>query len=308
MARGVTRSMMPPTRKTIVRDPVASTAARRLPGPESSRLMTWITTPARPPRVWAPNPSAPGKAGIVAVGSDAGVGCDSVDGAAAPHPAASNAAPSSVPARPDAARCPVDFNARPRKVQSSSVPPPPVPAGRAAQLLEQDGDTAPAITILSPVPRAALGASAVRVPRLAAALARSPILVALTLADSSSLPVPAVDDDGHRRRAAKRLIEKRHEMLIRLTDDHGRAALPASTLLTRGATVVPHDPGRLKKGRTQVRDALTVGIFRADVAPAPDTDDDLAIGHSMTILPRSARQETAGSRRTIIRPARRRRR
>ena len=57
------RSMVPETLKTTMRGPSASTAARRLPGPESSRFVTAITLPPRPPFVREPWPSAPGKEG-----------------------------------------------------------------------------------------------------------------------------------------------------------------------------------------------------------------------------------------------------
>jgi len=56
-------AMVPPVRKTTVRGPLASQAARRLPGPESSRWFTARVRPPRPPMVPAPNPSAPGNAG-----------------------------------------------------------------------------------------------------------------------------------------------------------------------------------------------------------------------------------------------------
>ena len=55
----------PPTRNTTVRGPGASTASRKLPGPESSRLRTKTTRPPRPPGVAAPKPSAPGEARAV---------------------------------------------------------------------------------------------------------------------------------------------------------------------------------------------------------------------------------------------------
>ena len=56
--------MVPDTSKTTIRGPSASTAARRLPSPLSLRLVTFITRPPRPPMVYMPCPSAPGKAGI----------------------------------------------------------------------------------------------------------------------------------------------------------------------------------------------------------------------------------------------------
>jgi hypothetical protein len=54
--------IVPATSNTTVRGPSASTAARRDPGPESSRLVTLITAPPRPPVANRPAPSAPGKA------------------------------------------------------------------------------------------------------------------------------------------------------------------------------------------------------------------------------------------------------
>src|SRR6266540_3801830 len=56
------RVIVPLTRNTTMRGPEASIAARRLPGPESSRLVTSITRPPRPPTASAPNPSAVGNA------------------------------------------------------------------------------------------------------------------------------------------------------------------------------------------------------------------------------------------------------
>lgn len=43
-----------------MRAPSASQAARKLPGPPSSRFVTKITLPPLPPGVVEPNPSAPG--------------------------------------------------------------------------------------------------------------------------------------------------------------------------------------------------------------------------------------------------------
>jgi hypothetical protein len=54
--------MLPPTRNTQVRGPLASTHARSDPFPESFRFVTSITTPPRPPVAAAPPPSAPGNA------------------------------------------------------------------------------------------------------------------------------------------------------------------------------------------------------------------------------------------------------
>src|ERR1700704_3059626 len=54
--------MVPPTRKTQVRGPLASAHARSDPEPESFKLVTSYTAPPRPPTEPAPPPSAPGKA------------------------------------------------------------------------------------------------------------------------------------------------------------------------------------------------------------------------------------------------------
>src|SRR5437773_8684945 len=56
-------AIVPATRKTTMRGPVASHAARKLPGPLSFRFVTMMTFPPRPPGVVEPKPSAPGKAG-----------------------------------------------------------------------------------------------------------------------------------------------------------------------------------------------------------------------------------------------------
>src|SRR6185295_9773348 len=58
--------IVPATSKRMVRGPRASTAARRLPGPLSARLVTGSTAPPRPPAAKRPAPSAPGKARICA--------------------------------------------------------------------------------------------------------------------------------------------------------------------------------------------------------------------------------------------------
>ena len=58
--------MFPETPKTTVRVPFSSNAARKLPGPESFKLVTAITRPPRPPLAFAPKPSAPGNAGTLA--------------------------------------------------------------------------------------------------------------------------------------------------------------------------------------------------------------------------------------------------
>src|SRR6266540_1737371 len=50
--------------KTMVRGPVADVMPlRSVPGPTSPRPVTWYTSPPRPPKAIAPNPSAPSKAG-----------------------------------------------------------------------------------------------------------------------------------------------------------------------------------------------------------------------------------------------------
>ena len=64
MSKRFSNLMVPETRKTTVLEPSASTAARKLPGPASFRLVTSSTLPPRPPVVYIPKPSAPGNAGI----------------------------------------------------------------------------------------------------------------------------------------------------------------------------------------------------------------------------------------------------
>src|SRR4051794_26550350 len=54
----------PATRNMQVRGPVPSTHARKLPVPESLRLVTSMITPPRPPTAPAPPPSAVGNAAI----------------------------------------------------------------------------------------------------------------------------------------------------------------------------------------------------------------------------------------------------
>src|SRR5271154_7070163 len=66
--------MSPDTRNTQVRGPEASMHARRLPVPESFRLVTSITAPPRPPMEEAPPPWAPGKAARALFGAGAGDG------------------------------------------------------------------------------------------------------------------------------------------------------------------------------------------------------------------------------------------
>src|SRR5262249_12568547 len=67
----------PETRKITILGPSASQAARKLPAPESFRLVTKMTLPPRPPGVVAPNPSAPGNAGISRVLLDIAARADS---------------------------------------------------------------------------------------------------------------------------------------------------------------------------------------------------------------------------------------
>src|SRR3989344_6969118 len=61
MERSDLRLIIPATLKTTVLGPEAVIAARKLPVPVSFKLVTSITLPPLPPRVLAPNPSAPGK-------------------------------------------------------------------------------------------------------------------------------------------------------------------------------------------------------------------------------------------------------
>ena len=60
------KRIIPETLKTIVLAPTASQASRKVPFPLSSKLVTTNIFPPRPPCVYAPPPSAPGKAGISA--------------------------------------------------------------------------------------------------------------------------------------------------------------------------------------------------------------------------------------------------
>src|SRR4051794_13951235 len=55
--------IVPPIRNTTILGPLASTAALKLPTPESLRVVTSMTLPPRPPTLLAPKPSAPGNAG-----------------------------------------------------------------------------------------------------------------------------------------------------------------------------------------------------------------------------------------------------
>src|SRR5882724_2018217 len=66
--------MTPDTRKTQVLGPEASMHARRLPVPESFKLVTSITAPPLPPSAAAPPPCASGNAGQCEPLHDAVVG------------------------------------------------------------------------------------------------------------------------------------------------------------------------------------------------------------------------------------------
>ena len=68
----------PPTLNTQVLGPLACTQARRLPVPESLVLVTSYTVPPRPPTVFAPKPSAPGKAGTADWAKELGSGVKKV--------------------------------------------------------------------------------------------------------------------------------------------------------------------------------------------------------------------------------------
>ena len=61
---GDSKRMIPATLNTIMRAPPVSQASRKEPGPRSFRLVTVITLPPRPPKLYIPPPSAPGNAGI----------------------------------------------------------------------------------------------------------------------------------------------------------------------------------------------------------------------------------------------------
>src|SRR5678809_933852 len=64
--------MMPATLNTTILAPPCSQAQRKLPGPSSFRLLTIYTLPPRPPKLYLPPPSAPGKAAISACGKSVG--------------------------------------------------------------------------------------------------------------------------------------------------------------------------------------------------------------------------------------------
>jgi hypothetical protein len=70
--RFVAKVMVPPVLNTTILGPLASIAALKLPAPESLRLVTSITRPTLPPGVFAPKPSAPGKAGTEAAPTKSG--------------------------------------------------------------------------------------------------------------------------------------------------------------------------------------------------------------------------------------------
>lgn len=61
--------MVPATRNTHVRGPVAIMHSRKDPAPESASVVTGITRPPRPPKEAAPKPSALGKARCAPDGS-----------------------------------------------------------------------------------------------------------------------------------------------------------------------------------------------------------------------------------------------
>src|SRR5690606_29395811 len=59
--------IVPDTSNTMILAPAAAIAARKLPVPESFRLVTLMTLPPRPPVASLPKPSAPGKARAVSL-------------------------------------------------------------------------------------------------------------------------------------------------------------------------------------------------------------------------------------------------
>src|SRR5262245_6144293 len=122
---GVLISMTPATRKTTVRGPSASQAARKLPGPESSRLVTAMTRPPRPPGVNAPPPSAPGNAG--SPGRRAGAGSAHASAASTSGEQISASRCNIVPASPDA-------SAKRREPPSINAPQPHRHVGFPGQL------------------------------------------------------------------------------------------------------------------------------------------------------------------------------
>src|SRR5690606_6235061 len=74
MFRSPSTLIVPATRNTTIRGPPVSNAARRLPSPLSSRFVTAITLPPRPPVVHLPPPHAPGNPGLPASGNRGGSG------------------------------------------------------------------------------------------------------------------------------------------------------------------------------------------------------------------------------------------
>ena len=58
----VLSSIVPDTSNTIILGPEAITASLKDPGPESFKLITWITLPPRPPVMLLPAPNALGNA------------------------------------------------------------------------------------------------------------------------------------------------------------------------------------------------------------------------------------------------------
>src|SRR5690606_6365258 len=69
---GVFSRIIPATLNTMMRGPPCSQASRNVPGPLSSKLVTTITLPPLPPKLYLPPPSAPGNAGISACGKSVG--------------------------------------------------------------------------------------------------------------------------------------------------------------------------------------------------------------------------------------------
>src|SRR5699024_1175606 len=63
-------AIVPETLKSIIRGPNVSIAARKLPSPESFKLVTYITFPPRPPVASCPKPSA-----LVKAFASSSIGC-----------------------------------------------------------------------------------------------------------------------------------------------------------------------------------------------------------------------------------------
>src|SRR5678810_155739 len=72
--------IIPATLNTIILAPPCSQAQRKLPGPLSFRLVTTITLPPRPPKLYLPPPSAPGNAGMSDCGRSVGLFAKSIYG------------------------------------------------------------------------------------------------------------------------------------------------------------------------------------------------------------------------------------